>query len=59
MKNSEFNIPFIHSMVIIATATLIAMASSRYFVEKYLYPEVSHPVFTSQNFQSHSISTNE
>lgn len=59
MKNQDFHIPFIHSMVIIAAVTLVAMASSRYFVEKYLYPSTSTPVFTSQNFQSHSISTNE
>lgn len=47
MKNTEFHIPFIHSMVIIGAVTLVAMASSRYFVEKYFYPRVSTPVFTS------------
>lgn len=47
MKNNEFHIPFIHSMIIIGAVTLVAMASSRYFVEKYLYKNVSTPIFTS------------
>jgi len=47
MKNTEFHIPFIHSMVIIVAVTLVAMVSSRYFVENYLYKHTSTPIFTS------------
>lgn len=47
MNKQDFHIPFLHSMVIIAAVTLVAMASSRYFVERYYLNKISTPVFTS------------
>lgn len=47
ITKNEFHIPFIHSMIIIGAVTLVAMASSRYFVEKYLYPSYNNSIFTS------------
>ena len=47
MKNTDFHIPFIHSLVIIGSVTLVAMVSSKYFVEKYMFNNISQPIFTS------------
>jgi hypothetical protein len=47
MNKQDFHIPFLHSMVIIAAVTLVAMASSRYFVDKYLIIPQKSQEFTS------------
>jgi hypothetical protein len=53
MNKYDFHIPFLHSMVIIAAVTLVAMASSRYFVERYYYNTIKTPIFTTQNSNFH------
>lgn len=35
MKNDEFHIPFIKSLVVVVFATLITMISSKYIIEAY------------------------
>lgn len=47
MKNDQFHIPFLHSLVIIAAVTLVSMVSSKYFVEKYLFNDYNNPSFSS------------
>ena len=37
MSKEDFHIPFLQSMVIIASVTLVSMVLSRILIEKYLF----------------------
>jgi hypothetical protein len=54
MNKQDFHIPFIHSMVIIATVTLVAMVSSRYFVENYIFYPTTTQEYTSAPITEYS-----
>ena len=47
MKNNQFHIPFIQSMLLIGAFTLVSMGISKIIVERYLFPTHPTPVFTS------------
>jgi hypothetical protein len=53
MKDENFHIPFIHSMIIVGATTLLLMFSSKFFVEKYLYvPSKTQDFTSSQNIST-------
>jgi hypothetical protein len=47
MSKEDFHIPFLQSMVIIASVTLVSMVLSRIFIEKYLFIPQKSQEFTS------------
>jgi hypothetical protein len=52
MNKEEFHIPFLQSMIIIAAVTLVSMASSRYFIEKYMFYPQKTVEYSSASFQN-------
>ena len=59
MKTEEFHKPFIHALVLVAIITVFSMASTKYLVRYYLEPYTNTTIFTSDNSQFHSISSQD
>ncbi len=49
MKNSEFHIPFLKSLVAIAAFTLVSMISAHYFIYKSFSQAQNPPEYTSSS----------
>lgn len=47
MKNEEFHVPFIKSLVIIAAVTLVSMVSAHYFIYNSFQNHSNSTQFTS------------
>ena len=56
---SEFHKPFIESLIVIATATLVSVFFSPYFVEKLYFHYYKTPVFTSSEIPNSQKTTSE
>ena len=51
MKNTEFHIPFIKSLLFVGLVTIVSMISAHYFID-YLYESNSPtPIYTSHDSQ--------
>lgn len=51
MKNDQFHIPFIKSLVIVAAATIVSMSLAHYFISPKFFSDTKTPSFTSQKSQ--------
>lgn len=52
MKNDQFHMPFIKTLVIIAAVTLVSMGTARYFIERSLSTPQESQIFTSLKSQN-------
>lgn len=52
MKNTDFHIPFLHSLVIIATFTLVSMIIARFYIYEHYKTQYQTPSFTDQKFDN-------
>ena len=59
MKTDEFHKPFIKALTLVAIVTVFTMISTKYLVRYYLEPYTNTTIFTSDNFQFHSISSQD
>ena len=57
MKNEEFHIPFIKSMVIVGLTTVLLMFFTRIIVENYLFTPYKTQEFTTAPFSDNTKST--
>lgn len=49
MKNEQFHIPFIKSLVVIAAVTLVSMVSAHIFIYKSFSTSPNTPEYTSSS----------
>jgi hypothetical protein len=47
MKKDEFHIPFIKSLMIVATVTIVSMAFAHYYIPKFYNSPQNTPEYTS------------
>lgn len=52
MKNDQFYVPFLHSLLIIASITLVSMSLSKILVETYLFPTFNTTSSSVETFTS-------
>lgn len=52
MKNDEFHIPFLHSLVIVAVVTVVSMVSAHFFIHNSFSTPYDSPQYTSSGSYS-------